>query len=115
MQLLLSLLAVAGCAALVVRLLRSLLGLGINAAEATAVSGHLEVSTRRGDLTAMQEQRAEEEALRRRRRGSLLLVVLWIALLAVPPLAGVARWVYAASALLWLLPRRPVLPRRVGE
>ena len=115
LDLLLSILAVVGCVALVLRLGRSLLGLGIAAAEATALAGSIEVSTRRGDLTAMGEQQSQVQTLRRRRLRSLLLAALWAALLVVPPMIGWVRVVYAAAAVLWILPSRPVLIRRVRQ
>lgn len=110
LSLVLLLLAVLGFVALIARLGRSALRLGLNAAEATAASGLAEVSERRGDITGYLERRASGESLRRARRRNLAATLLYAALLAVPPFAGVAREVYAASALLWLLPRRPVRP-----
>jgi hypothetical protein len=110
---LLFLLAAAGVAALVSRLLGSLLRLGLAAAEKTHNDGLVDASLRRGDLTALVERQAQVKALRRSRGRSALLVALWIALLAAPPLAGYGREAYALSSLLWLLPGRPALPRRV--
>jgi hypothetical protein len=113
---LLSLLAVLGALALVARLIRSVLRFGLAAAEATTVAGLVEVSARRGDLTTLSERRAQEEGIRRTRRLTLALLVLWVLLLVGPPLAGWAREVYAACALLWVLPKQRLLKRRgVGE
>lgn len=111
---LLVLLAAAGVAALVSRLLASLLRLGLAAAEKTHNDGLVDASLRRGDLTALVERQAQVKTLRWSRARSALLVAVWTALLVAPPLAGWGREAYALSSLLWLLPGRPVLPRRVA-
>ena len=105
---LIGLLAVVGGAALVYRLLRTLLRLGIAAAEKTAIDGMVEVSIRNGDLTTMAERKAHVAAVRRARLGSIALALLWGALLVVPAALGVTRPVYALAALAWFLPRRPL-------
>jgi hypothetical protein len=110
---LLFLLAAAGLAALVSRLLGSLFRLGLAAAQKTHNDGLVDASLRRGDITALVERQAQVKALRRSRGRSALLVALWIALLVAPPLAGFGREAYALSSLLWVLPGRPALPRRV--
>lgn len=104
------LLAFLGVLAIVTRLGRAMLRLGLNAAEATAASGLAEVSERRGDITGFLERRASGETLRRARRRNLAATLAYALLIAIPPFTGVAREVYAAAALLWLLPRRPVRP-----
>ena len=109
------LLALAGLAALVYRLGRSLLRLGLAAAEAGAVGGMMRVSVRQGDLTGMAERQALVAAVRRNRILALLTAALWAVLLAAPPLGGIARPVYAAAALVWLLPRRPIRLTAVGS
>ena len=109
------LLALVGLAALVYRLGRALLRVGLAAAEAGAVGGMMRVSVRQGDLTGMAERQALVTAVRRGRALALLMVALWAALLVVPPLAGIARPVYAAAALVWLLPRRPIRLTTVGS
>jgi hypothetical protein len=98
-------LALVGCAALVYRLGRALLRVGIAAAEAGAVGGMMQVSVRQGDLTGMAERQAHVALVRRRRTLALLEAALWGLLLVVPPVAGVARAVYAAAVLVWFLPR----------
>ena len=110
LSLVLLLLAVLGVLALVVRLGRAALRLGLNAAEATAASGLAEVSQRRGDITGYLERRASGETLRRARRRNLAAALGYALLLAVPLFTEFAREAYAAAALLWLLPRRPVRP-----
>lgn len=111
LSLILLVLAVFGFVALVTRLGRAALRLGLNAAETTATSGLAEVSHRRGDITGFLERRASEQSLRRARRGAAALTFAYLLLLAVPAFASMAREVYAACSLLWFLPRRPL--RRV--
>lgn len=103
-------LAVAGCLALLVRSGRALLRLGLNAAEAQAVSGLADVSERRGDLTGLMESRSMTAVLRSARRKNLATTAMYALLLVGAPLAGFGREVYAAAALLWFLPTRPVRP-----
>jgi hypothetical protein len=109
------LLALVGVAALVYRLGRALLRVGLSAAETGAVRALMRTSARTGDLTAMAERQAVVAAVRRNRILALGTAALWAALLAVPPLAGIARPVYAAAALVWLLPRRPIRLTNVGS
>jgi hypothetical protein len=106
--LVLLLLAVLGFFALVARLGRAALRLGLNAAEATAASGLAEVSQRRGDVTGFLERQASGQSLRRARRRNVAAIAGYAALLVLPPFFGLAAEVYAASALLWLLPRKPI-------
>lgn len=104
----LPLLALAGAGALGFRLLRSLLRLGIAAAEATAVAGLIDVSARRGDLTALAERRQHAQGIRRMRRTSMAAVAVWLGILVLPVAIGFAREAFAASSVLWLLPTRPL-------
>jgi hypothetical protein len=103
-------LAVVGGVGLAYRLVRALLRLGLVAVEGTMLAGLTEVSARQGDLTGMAERRVQTQRLRRARLRAGGFVLLWGALLAVPPLAGVAALVYAAAAPLWLLPRERIRP-----
>ncbi|HEX6910370.1 MAG TPA: hypothetical protein VF142_08240, partial [Longimicrobium sp.] len=100
LSLVLLLLAALGVFALLARLGRSMLRLGLNAAEATAASGLAEVSERRGDITGFMERRASGETLRRARRRNLASVAAYALLIAIPPFTPFARELYAASALL---------------
>ncbi len=102
------LIAVFGVLAILARLGRSLLRVGITVAEETAAAGMAEASARRGDLTTLAERRGQAVALRRARWGQLAASAGWAALLAVPPLLDVGRPVYVAAVLLWLLPRPPL-------
>lgn len=110
LALVLFLLAVFGVLALLGRLARSVVRLGLNAAESTAASGLAELSERRGDITGFMERQAHARGLRHARRRTVALAAVYLLLLAIPPFLGAAREVYAACALLWLLPRAP-LPR----
>jgi hypothetical protein len=110
---LVTLMAFAGGAALVVRLVRAALRLGLRAAEATAAAGLADVSARRGDLTSMLERRAAETAARRERRGALLLFLVWLLWLAVPLFGGWSRDAFAIAAILWLVPNHPLRAVRV--
>lgn len=105
---LVGLLAFVGGAALLYRVGRGVLRLGLAAAETAAVNGLVEISIRHGDLTGLAERRAAARLVRRTRVRAGLFLLLWLALLVVPLFAGVARLVYAACALLWLLPREPI-------
>jgi hypothetical protein len=66
---------------------------------------------RRGDVTAMEETRRQRESASRWTTRSGAEAVGWLILLLAPPLTPWARHVYAAYALLWLVPalrrRRP--------
>jgi hypothetical protein len=107
-------LAGAGFVAVVTRLGRSALRLGLNAAETSATSGLAEVSQRRGDITGFLERQATARSLRRGRRAAAVLTAGYLLLLAVPLFAGVTLEVYAACSLLWFLPRRPLVRARPG-
>ena len=110
-EFLLSILAALGFLALLARIFRSVVRFGLATAEATAMAGLIEVSARRGDLTGLSERRAQEQEVRRSRRLAGLLLVLWVVLVVVPPFTGWAREVYAACALLWVLPKQKILKR----
>lgn len=101
------LLSVIGGAALVWRLARAALRLGLTALESASAGGMVEISIRHGDLTAMAERQEMARAARRARVRAALLAVLWAALLIAPAVGGISRPVYALAALLWLLPRKP--------
>lgn len=108
LEIFLPLLAVLGFGALLFHAARALLRLGLVAAERAALSGMIEVSLRRGDLTGLAERRAQVASLRAARRRTAAVALLWLALIAVPPALGLAQQAYALAALLWLLPRRPI-------
>ncbi|CAA9302484.1 MAG: hypothetical protein AVDCRST_MAG68-573 [uncultured Gemmatimonadetes bacterium] len=103
--------AVFGVLALLARLGWALLRVGVTVAEETAAAGMAEASARRGDLTTLAERRDQAVALRRARWAQIGVSTLWAALLVAPPLLDVARPVYVAAILLWLLPRPPLRRR----
>lgn len=113
LNLLLLTLAAMGLVALLGRIFRSVVRLGLAAAEAAGVAGLAEVSARRGDLTGMAERQALVKTVRRARLRALALVGLWAALLVAPPVLGWGREVWAACSVLWLLPRAPLLNARL--
>lgn len=102
-------LAVIGVLAILRSLARTLLRLGLRAAEETTAAGMAEVSARRGDLTGLTERREAARAARRSRRFDLALVVGWVAWLVVPLIVGWAAPAYALASPLWL-----VAPPRLG-
>ena len=112
---LVGLLAVAGFAALVYRLVRAAARLGLSTLESVSLGGMAEISIRNGDLTGMAERQAQARTARRARLRAILLFFLWIALLAAPAVAGISRPVYALAALIWLLPRKPIRLDRTGK
>lgn len=111
LSVILLLLAALGLLALLVRMGRAALRLGLNAAEATAASGLADISERRGDITGFLERRASTQSLRRKRWINAAALAGYAALLIIPPFFDIAREVYAAAAVLWLLPRATVRPR----
>lgn len=107
---LLVLLAVVGAFGIVRGLARTLLRLGLRAAEATTAAGLAEVSARRGDLTGLAERREVVRLARRRRTRDLAFVVLWFLWLLLPPFLGVAAYAYAVAAPLWLVAPPRITP-----
>lgn len=103
-----ALLDLVGGAALVYRIVRSVLRLGLAAAESSVAGGLIETSIRNGDLTAIAERQAHALAVRRARGRALLATLLWVVAFTVPAVAGLWRPVYAVAAILWFLPRKPI-------
>ena len=110
---LVGILAFLGVVALVLRLLRSFARLALRAAEANAAAGLADISARRGDVTAMIERQNARKEARRDRRIAMATAALWLLWLALPPFAGVAREAFAVAALLWLVPRQPLVRREL--
>ncbi|HEX6748197.1 MAG TPA: hypothetical protein VF092_12955 [Longimicrobium sp.] len=102
------LLALIGAAAIIYRLARATLRLGLSTLESASAGGLVEISIRHGDLTGMAERQEQARIARRARLRAILFALLWLALLVVPVVAGISRPVFAAAALLWLLPRKPI-------
>jgi hypothetical protein len=110
-DLLIGLLAVAGVFALLSRLIRAVARVAVAAAEATAASSLAETSARQGDLTGMAERREAERTARRRSWKHIVWIVFWLAALILPPVAELARELFAAAVVLWFFPHAPVRPR----
>jgi hypothetical protein len=106
MHSLLVILAIAGFVAVLRHALDALLRLLHGDVAAALAGGRASVRAQHGDLTGLEEARAERETAAARRRMALALLVLWTALLLLPPLTAWPLGLYAAYALLWLLPRR---------
>ena len=96
-------LALGGAGAILRSLVRTVLRLGLGAAEETAAVTMAEQSARRGDLTGLAERREMAIRARRNRRRDLLLSGLWLAWLVLPPFLGPASQIYALAAPLWLV------------
>lgn len=59
---------------------------------------------RRGDVTALEENRRQREAVSRYKTRTGAEAIGWLVLLLVPPLTPWGRHIYAAYTLLWLVP-----------
>jgi hypothetical protein len=108
-----TLLAIAGVAAVLIRVLgaafRALRG-GVDAFIARDLA---DTRAQRGDLTGLADAAEARGRARRRRVAALSAAAFWAGLLIVPPLTPWPRLVYAVYALLWLVPRRPTTPHHV--
>jgi hypothetical protein len=109
----LTLLAIVGAAAVLLRAagaaFRALRG-GFAAFMARDLA---DVRAQRGDLTGFADAAAATGAARRRRMVALGAAAFWVGLLFVPPLTPWPRFLYAVYSLLWLVPRRPTTPHHV--
>src|SRR5690606_9783526 len=116
MDLILVPLAIVGAVAILRNLLRTLVRLGIRAAEATSASGLAEVSARRGDLTALAERRAVLREARQRRAGDLVRTLLWLGWLTLPLFLGWVVPAYLIALPLWFVAPPRITPpiHRVG-
>lgn len=106
MNFLVSLLAVAGFLAVLVRAGRALFVALWRGVDAFLARDLEQARAQRGDLTGLEEARVVRAGARRRRVVALSLAGLWIALLVVPILTASPTAVYALYSVLWLLPRR---------
>lgn len=102
--------AIVGALAIARGLARTLLRLGLRAAEATTAAGLAEVSARRGDLTGLAERREVVRRARRRRTRDLGFAILWLLWLLFPPFFGIAAYAYALGAPLWLIAPPRITP-----
>src|SRR5690606_17576770 len=92
-------------------LARTLVRLGLTAAEESTAAGLAEVSARRGDLTGLAERNQAARKARRQRRRDLLLALAWLLWLFLPPFLGWAGQAYALAAPLWLVAPPRLRPR----
>ena len=103
---LLIILGIAGVVAVLRHAVDALLRLLHGGVDAVLAGGRASTRAQHGDVTGVQEAEAERQRAARRRSVALALLVLWTALLLLPPLTAWPSALYAAYALLWLLPRR---------
>jgi hypothetical protein len=106
MRLAVLLLSIAGFAAVVLRAGLALLHALKGGVESFLASDLAEIRARRGDLTGLDEAAQLQSAARRTRLAALGAFFLWGGLLIVPALTPWPELLYAAYALLWLVPRR---------
>lgn len=111
------LLAVAGIAAVLVRLARALFRTAHSGTEAFVAGETARTRERRGDLTGMREAGRRQERARQERRRRLAGALAWLALLVAPSLTPWSREIYAAYSLLWLQSARSgrAAPRARGD
>lgn len=93
-----------GIAALIWRLAGTSFRLLRRGVDAYLASETADTRAQRGDLTGMQEAVQVKRLARRRRAAALTWLAVWVALLILPASLHWTGWIYAACALLWLLP-----------
>lgn len=104
MDIVLSILALAGIAAALWHLIRAgfrFLRYGATGFWADELA---RTHARRGDVTAMEESRQARASTSRWKARAGIEAVGWLVLLLVPPLTPWARYIYAAYTLLWVVP-----------
>jgi hypothetical protein len=99
-------LAVAGFAAVAVRMVGALVRVLTRGADALIARDVAAARAQRGDLTGLAEANLVRGAARRRRYVALGVLSIWAGLLLVPALTPWPTLLYAAYSLLWLLPPR---------
>jgi hypothetical protein len=99
------LLAFAGVIAVMLRLLRALFATLRGGVDAFLARDVADTRAHRGDLTGVDEARAEAALARRRRLLALGTACIWIGLLVFPMLTPWPRFLYASYSVLWLIPR----------
>jgi hypothetical protein len=107
------LLAAAGIAAVLLRAFGAVFAMLRGGVESFLAHDLAEIRARRGDLTGLEEAEALRVAARRHRLRAASVFGLWIGLLLVPLLTPWPQGLFAAYALLWLLPRRRTALRRL--
>jgi hypothetical protein len=111
MDMAISLLAVAGIAAVLLRALAALLRGLRGGVDAFLARDLADVRAQRGDLTGVADAGELRAAARRERVYALAAAAMWVGLLALPPLTPWPRFLYVIYSLLWLVPRRAGTPR----
>lgn len=99
----LSILAVFGFVAVLWRLAGSLLRAARGGVDHFLARESAAVRAQRGDITGMEEAEEWMRRARRDRRDALLTTALWVSLLVAPAFTPVAREIYAAYSVLWLV------------
>ncbi|HEX7051998.1 MAG TPA: hypothetical protein VF188_17450 [Longimicrobiales bacterium] len=111
MQAALDFFAILGIAAVAWRIVRAVFRAARQGVDAFLAGEVAKTRERRGDVTGMDDAEAHAARARRARWRALGAVVFWSAVLALPALLPTeAAPIYAAYALLWLLPGKA--PRR---
>jgi hypothetical protein len=105
MRILLLLLAIAGAAAVLAHLGRTLLHLAHGGVQAYLAGDAAGSRARSGDVTGLQDALSARSLAVRRRRLGLAAAACWLGLLVFPPLTPWPAAIYAAYSLLWILPR----------
>lgn len=113
MDAILTALAVAGFAAIAMRLVRAVFRLLRRATEAFAARETAGTRARRGDLTGMEEARTRAASARRALLRSGAAALGWTLLLAVPAFTARARLAYASYLAVWAVLR--LMERRRDE
>ncbi|HEX6134858.1 MAG TPA: hypothetical protein VFZ24_12895 [Longimicrobiales bacterium] len=99
------LLAIAGVAAVVLRLVRALFAALRGGVDAFLAGDVADTRAQRGDLTGLGDARAAAAVARRYRWLALGRASIWVVLLVAPELTPWPAPLYASYSLLWLLPR----------
>lgn len=113
MDVLFTILAVAGIAAVLLRAVSSALRALRGGVDAFLARDVADARAQRGDLTGLADATEVRAAARRRRLFFLAAFGFWLGLLVVPPLTPWPRFLYAVFSLLWLVPRRPTTPHHI--
>lgn len=100
-----TILAAFGIAGVAVRLARAALRTLQRGVDAFVASEMARNRARRGDLTGLAEAEAWARSARHERLAAAGRAALWLALLVAPALTPWPRELYAACAVLWLVPR----------
>jgi hypothetical protein len=106
MRIAILLLSIAGFAAVALRAGIALVDALRGGVDSVLARDLADIRARRGDLTGLQDAADVRAAARRERMIAVTAFLMYIGLLAVPPLTPWPNLLYSAYALLWLVPRR---------